>query len=327
MPGFGVCCGHWGIAVLILAKITRASAGGYAEYLEGKTRSAALGDYYLKDGERTEAPGRWVQGATQFGVDPEQPVTAEQLHMLMDVRRPDTGEELRRAGGSGEAVSAIDATFSAPKSVSAVWALADRHLRADIERAHEAAIDRALHHAIRLVPMLRRRVSQDTVLHEKASGLISTSWRHTTARHGRWAGPGPAAAFSCSVARRCPPRWAGRRDRLPSVAGAPARDRRRVPHRTRTRARPPWLPGAARHGARRAVLRAGRDPPTSVGSLVKPSPPSPRRPSAKGSLTKSESSRPRSPREARRRPRPPSRSNCFARRGSCPRHRNGSWGR
>ncbi len=94
----------------------------------------------------------------------------------------DTDRELRRAGGSGEAVSAIDATFSAPKSVSAVWALADRHLRADIERAHEAAIDRALHYAIRQVPMLRRRISQDTVLHEKASGLIATSWRHTTAR-------------------------------------------------------------------------------------------------------------------------------------------------
>jgi hypothetical protein len=75
-----------------------------------------LGDYYLKDGERTEAPGRWVQGAKQFGLDTEQPVTGEQLHMLMDVRRPDTGGELRRVGGSGEAVAALDATFSAPKS-------------------------------------------------------------------------------------------------------------------------------------------------------------------------------------------------------------------
>jgi hypothetical protein len=30
--------------------------------------------------------------------------------------------------------------------------------------------------------MLRRRVSQDTAVHEKAIGLIATSWRHTTAR-------------------------------------------------------------------------------------------------------------------------------------------------
>ncbi len=171
-----------GFGVLILAKITQSAAGGYAEYLEGKAQPPALGDYYLKDGERTEAPGRWAQGAQVFGLDSEQPVTGEQLRTLMNVRRPDSGQELRRAGGSGEAVSALDATFSAPKSVSAVWALASSELRMEIERAHETAIDRALHYATRQVPMLRRRVSQDTVLHEKATGLIATSWRHSTAR-------------------------------------------------------------------------------------------------------------------------------------------------
>ena len=56
--------------VLILAKITRTSAAGYAEYLEGKAQAPELGDYYLKDGERVEAPGRWAQGAAQFGLDP-----------------------------------------------------------------------------------------------------------------------------------------------------------------------------------------------------------------------------------------------------------------
>jgi conjugative relaxase-like TrwC/TraI family protein len=168
--------------VLILAKITRSSAGGYAEYLEGKAQAPELGDYYLKHGERTEAPGRWVRGAEQFGIDPAQPVSGEQLHALMDVRRPDTGEELRRVGGSGEAVAALDATFSAPKSISAVWALADSGLRERIEQAHETAVDRALNYATRQVPMLRRRVSQDTVVHEKATRLVATSWRHSTAR-------------------------------------------------------------------------------------------------------------------------------------------------
>jgi conjugative relaxase-like TrwC/TraI family protein len=168
--------------VLILAKITRTSAGGYAEYLEGKAQAPELGDYYLKDGERTEAPGRWVQGADQFGLDPEQPVTGEQLQALMDVRRPDTGEELRRVGGSGEAVAALDATFSAPKSVSAVWALGRPELRERIEQAQETAVDRALTYATRQVPMVRRRVGQDAVVHEKAVGVVATSWRHTTAR-------------------------------------------------------------------------------------------------------------------------------------------------
>jgi conjugative relaxase-like TrwC/TraI family protein len=168
--------------VLILAKIIRSAAGRYAEYLEGKAQASELGDYYLKGGERCEAPGRWAAGAGRFGVDPDRRVSAEQLHALMDVRRPDDGSELRRAGGSGEAVAAIDATFSAPKSVSAAWALADHGLRERTERAHETAIDRALSYSVAQVPMLRRRVSQDRVVHERAVGLVATSWRHTTAR-------------------------------------------------------------------------------------------------------------------------------------------------
>ena len=116
--------------------------------------------------------------------DPGQkpPVSGEQLRVLMDVRRPDSGEALRRVGATGEAVAALDATFSVPKSVSAVWAVAERELRAEIEAAHETAIDRALIYAVRQVSMLRRKVSQDTVVHENAVGLVATSWRHTTAR-------------------------------------------------------------------------------------------------------------------------------------------------
>jgi conjugative relaxase-like TrwC/TraI family protein len=168
--------------VLTVAKVTQGSAGGYADYLEGKAKAAELGDYYLKDGERVEAPGRWAGGATAVGASPELPVTGEQLRSLMAVRRPDTGEELRRAGGSGEAVAALDATFSAPKSVSAVWAVAEPGLRAQIERAHERAIDRGLGYSVERVSMIRQRVDQETVIHAKPAGVIATSWRHTTAR-------------------------------------------------------------------------------------------------------------------------------------------------
>jgi conjugative relaxase-like TrwC/TraI family protein len=168
--------------VLIVAKITRRAAGGYAEYLEGKARASELGDYYLKDGERVGAPGRWVGGPHLFGLDANVPVTGEQLRTLMDVRRPDTGSELRRVGASGEAVAALDATFSAPKSVSAVWAIGSPELRGRIEAAHEIAIERALDYAVRHVPMLRQRVDGSTALHAKAVGVVATSWRHTTAR-------------------------------------------------------------------------------------------------------------------------------------------------
>ena len=168
--------------MLTVAKITSGNAAGYAQYLEGKSQASELGDYYLKDGERVEAPGRWAAGAERFGLDASARVTGEQLRALMAVRRPDDGGELRRLGGSGEAVAAIDATFSAPKSVSAAWAISGPEIRSQIEAAHEHAVDLALGYATGQVAMLRRRVSSTKVIHEKATGLVASSWRHTTAR-------------------------------------------------------------------------------------------------------------------------------------------------
>ena len=134
--------------MLTVAKVTRGSAAGYADYLEGKALAAELGDYYLKDGERVEAPGRWAAGAGAVDAHPEVPVTGAQLRSLMAVRHPDTGEPLRRAGASGEAVAALDATFSAPKSVSAIWAIADPDA-ASTDRARARARDRPGAHLLR----------------------------------------------------------------------------------------------------------------------------------------------------------------------------------
>ncbi|MGI8411628.1 MAG: MobF family relaxase [Solirubrobacteraceae bacterium] len=167
--------------MLTVAKVTSGQAAGYANYLQGKAQAPELGDYYLKEGERVEAPGRWAGGARAVGCDPALPVDGRELRVLMAVR-PDTGAAMRRVGGSGEAVAAIDATFSAPKSVSAVWAVASLELRERIEDAHEQAIDRALHYAGEHAPMIRERLDQQTVIHARPVEVIATSWRHTTAR-------------------------------------------------------------------------------------------------------------------------------------------------
>lgn len=168
--------------MLTVAKVTSGTADGYAEYLEAKTEPEVLGDYYLKDGDRVQAPGRWVAGAAAVGGDPDRPVDGHVLRTLMQVRRPDTGGPLRRAGASGLAVRAIDATFSAPKSVSAVWALASPALRQRIEQAHEQAVDKALQYSLGYVAMIRKRIDHHAVVHAKAKEVIATSWRHTTAR-------------------------------------------------------------------------------------------------------------------------------------------------
>jgi conjugative relaxase-like TrwC/TraI family protein len=183
-PGRSARCGCF--AVLTVAKIAGSGAAAYGQYLEGRTVAAEAGDYYLAgDGERVEAPGRWVlgaQGVETLGVDAARAVGAEQFQALMAVQNPATGAQLRAGGAGGSAVAAIDATFSAPKSVSAVWALASPQLRAGIEAAQERAVDAALEHAIEFVPMVRRRVDRETVLRETPAELLASSWRHTTAR-------------------------------------------------------------------------------------------------------------------------------------------------
>jgi conjugative relaxase-like TrwC/TraI family protein len=189
---FGVAAAERGGAVMLtVAKVTAAQAAGYAEYLEGRSVASWLGDYYLKDGDRVEAQGRWVGGALAMGADGDEPVSGEQLRALMAVQRPDNGLPLRASGAGGEAVAAIDATFSAPKSVSAVWALADPELRSLVEQAHERAIDRALAHAVQVVAMVRERIDRDVVVHAGARGVVATGWRHTTARAVRDQPPDP----------------------------------------------------------------------------------------------------------------------------------------
>ncbi len=183
------------VAVLTVAKIAGSGAAAYGEYLKGRTQAAEAGDYYLTaGGERVEAPGRWVlgeQGAAALGVDLERSVAAEQFQAVMAVQNPSTGGRLRAGGAGGTAVAAIDATFSAPKSVSAVWALASPELRAEIEAAQERAVDHALAHAVEFVPMVRRRADRATVLRETPAELLATSWRHTTARAVAGRAPDP----------------------------------------------------------------------------------------------------------------------------------------
>jgi conjugative relaxase-like TrwC/TraI family protein len=182
--------------VLTVAKIAGSGAAAYGQYLEGRTVAVGAGDYYLAaDGERVEAPGRWMLGpvgAETLGVENAvAAVAAEQFQMLMAVQNPATGGRLRAGGAGGSSVAAIDATFSAPKSVSAVWALASPELRAEIELAQERAVDAALAHAVEFVPMVRRRMDSETVLRETPAELLATSWRHTTARAVAGRAPDP----------------------------------------------------------------------------------------------------------------------------------------
>ena len=85
--------------------------------------------------------GRRAAGArTAF----RSPVLPEQLRALLEGCHPADGRRLGRGYGDRSA-RGFDATFSAPKSVSVLWALTeDPWVRAEVAAAQDAAVDAAL---------------------------------------------------------------------------------------------------------------------------------------------------------------------------------------
>ncbi len=166
------------------ASIGAAKAGGYARYLESKTVVPERGDYYLTpDGEMSQAPGQWLaspETLARLGIEGSA-VEGQDFIALMEGRHPRTGGWLRPEGAGGGRGGGIDLTFSAPKSVSAVWALGGETQRRDMEAAHAAAVREAMAHLTETVPIVRRRYSGQ-VVEEPAREVVAAEYRHTTAR-------------------------------------------------------------------------------------------------------------------------------------------------
>ncbi len=167
------------------SSIGAAKGGGYARYLEAKTTAPERGDYYLTpDGELAQAPGRWLadpETLGRLGIDPDVSVAGGDFISLMEGRNPGTGRFLRPEGAGGGRGGGIDVTFSAPKSVSTVWALAEPWQRQEIEAAHARAVEQTVGHMREHVPVVRRRYSGQ-VVEQPAKDLIAAEYQHTTAR-------------------------------------------------------------------------------------------------------------------------------------------------
>ncbi len=128
-------------------KVPRAKLGQLLDYYVGlaedrnrQGRPRGPVDYYL---DPDEPPGRWWgSGRHALGIDGE--VEGEQLRALLEARPPSTRRPLGRGFGDSSA-RAFDATFSAPKSVSVLWALTpDSWVRAEVLAAHDSAVEAAL---------------------------------------------------------------------------------------------------------------------------------------------------------------------------------------
>jgi conjugative relaxase-like TrwC/TraI family protein len=133
-------------------------------------------DYYL---DPSEPPGCWWgSGRSAVGLNGE--VLPEQLQALLEGRQPTTGATLGRRFGDRSA-RAFDATFSAAKSVSVLWALSpDPWVRAEVAAAHDAAVDAALGWLERHGAVTRR--GRDGVDQVDTRGLVAALFRQHTSR-------------------------------------------------------------------------------------------------------------------------------------------------
>jgi Ti-type conjugative transfer relaxase TraA len=146
-------------------------------YLEGERDGANRGpeDYYTESGRTA---GRWIgSGAAELHLTGE--VTEQAFNHLAAGSHPKSGEPLVQRAGEGHRPG-WDLTFSAPKSVSIVWGIAEREQREAIERAHTNAVERTLQFAERQDLFITRR-GKGGIARETARPIIAT-YLHGTSR-------------------------------------------------------------------------------------------------------------------------------------------------
>ena len=120
---------------------TLAQAASAAYYLESQRSFRHPNEYYTA-GE--EPDGVWFNPKGLFGLADGGKVDSSDFHRLYNGFAPNTGAKLTQNAGSERRSAGLDMTFSADKSVSALWAVADPDLRSEIERAHNDAARVAL---------------------------------------------------------------------------------------------------------------------------------------------------------------------------------------
>jgi conjugative relaxase-like TrwC/TraI family protein len=169
-------------------KISGDSADAYAAYL---TSTSDRGDYYTAGTSREDQTGAPVTASSRWhgsqamlaglGLSPDRPVERHQLRALMRGVSPLDGRELRPVGGNGSRVAGIDLTFSAPKSVSALWAVCSPYERVQIEAAHARAVRGTIARIEREVELVRTRAGGQ-LRFEKAQRLLAAEFVHTSSR-------------------------------------------------------------------------------------------------------------------------------------------------
>ena len=148
----------------------------------GGAPAGASGPQYYQGGE--EPDGVWWNPQGMFGLDDRGLVGTRAFRRLYAGFDPGTGDRLTRNAGDEKRSPGLDMTFSADKSISALWAIADEETRAEIEAAHNEAARAALDMIIaEHCAWTRTRPSGGDIVFEKAK-LCGAMFQHGTSRDG-----------------------------------------------------------------------------------------------------------------------------------------------
>jgi Ti-type conjugative transfer relaxase TraA len=146
-----------------------------ADYCIGSTRE----DYYTSGGDPL---GLW-RGCGSAALGLSGSVDAAAFRAVLQGLHPDSNKTLTGSGSGATAHrSGWDCTFSAPKSVSVLWALSDMQTRLSIEQAHENAITAALSYLETHAAFTRRGHGGSE--QESVKGVVSATFKHFTSRAG-----------------------------------------------------------------------------------------------------------------------------------------------
>ena len=138
--------------------------------------AAGLEDSYAGDGE---SPGRWMGRADLLGATLGADVTEAEASLLMAAQVAPDGTRLGRAP-SARSVNAFDATFSAPKSVSVLYALGDPGITLAVTQAQDAAVAAELEYLD--AHASHTRVDRGGHAVVDSDGLAAVAYRHRTSR-------------------------------------------------------------------------------------------------------------------------------------------------
>ena len=158
---------------------TLAQAASAAYYLESQRSFRHPNEYYTA-GE--EPDGVWFNPNGLFGLVDGGKVDSSDFHRLYNGFAPDSGGKLTRNAGSERRSAGLDMTFSADKSVSALWAIADPELRSEIEDAHNDAARVALEETVLRHCAYTRIRNRDGEIEVLPADIAAAMFQHGTSR-------------------------------------------------------------------------------------------------------------------------------------------------